>query len=774
MTDYRGQIAEAVVATHFRSPTSFTWFGQEPLEIPSRLLATLSDTEARNLLLFILQSRLYNDFYCLGFPAPTTYSLPVPEVETTFFVKELDAANRGKGYSESGMWRIRQVRQDEIIAKRDGLELVVEREQFVHRQVSRELRTTLRAPQQLSGISPGFYLVVGNREWPRRDAIGLNRFYWNLTATGAATFIRAVTSALNSASLPFRVKVANHPSRFNRCDSGVLYLPVADYDSIARALGKIFRAVASYLKQGTPALTKLVAPGLGWAENPTKVYSDSFGLHRCSLLADGMLRAWERGKNLLQSRLQMVEARFNESGISLEEPFLNPRSRARNEFDHLAAQLLQVSRTPSIAGIYSADSRSFLATAHGIAEQLSQQALWHEGQCSWFGAETPSPGPESGANQPTYKVLGPDLYSGTSGVALFLAEFYEASSGDAEARRASIGAIRHSLSCTDAIPPGSRLSLYEGWTGIALASICVSAALGSEELLDRASALLKRLSHGSPAIESNSIVSGKAGAIVGLLFLWSALHDQTLLECATRLGDALLKDAIRSTRGISWASAGIHGRANSIGFSDGIAGIAYALLGLFRATGNAAYRKPAEEALVFETNCLNAKPRARASDLKSSPRRATVASSTETSWSHGSPGIALSRIRAFEILNDATYKAGAVPAIRTTRQTLENWRRVAHSDFSLAHGIAGNAELLLYASDVFGGELRAESWLAVQVAREAARNCAVIGYDSKWGPRAAETPGLMSGLAGIGHFYLRLRDRRIPSALTWSQQTQKL
>jgi hypothetical protein len=769
MTDYRGQIAGAVAATVFRSPTCFSWFDQQPFEIPRWILDAFSPEEVRHLLLLILQSQLYNDFYCLGFAAPPTYFAHVPGIEAASFVKKLDAANRGKGYSESGMWRIKKLRKNEIIVKRDGLELVVQPRHFLTGQKSLEPRTirTLRSPQGLLGISPGFYLAVGNTEWSPEEAKKLNRFYWNLTAAGAATFLRAATSTLNAANLPFRVKVANHPSRFNRCDSGVLYLPMADYGLAGRVLGTIYRAVTSCLKQGTPALTKVLVPGLGWAEDPLD--ENSFGMHRCRLIADGMLRACELGKNTLQSRLEVVESCFKEAGITLEEPFLNPGSRARHAFDRFAEHALGSSLARWSSCRSDSHNRNFHETAHRIGLRVTRDALWHDVRCSWFGAEMPSRDPERAADQPAYKVLGPDLYSGTSGVALFLAELYK-TSGDAEVRRTAIGAIHHSISCADTIAPGSRLSLYKGLTGIALATVRVGIASGREELLDRASALLKRMMHQVRAIDANGFVSGKAGAIVGFLLLWRVLHDPMLLETAARLGDGLLKGAEKSNRGISWRSASMRGYSNSIGFSEGIAGIAYALLELFCVTGDAAYRRTAEQALVYQSKRLSAQAHSpRAFRIKrGSLRRTAGASSTETSWSHGSPGIALSRIQAFEILKNVSYKAEAIGAIRTARQTLENWRRVGRGNFSLAHGLPGNAEVLLYAREVLGEELEAEYTLAVQAAREAGINCTVLGCNSHWGA-AGETPCLMSGLAGIGYFYLRLRDPAMLSTLTWKQ-----
>jgi hypothetical protein len=48
------------------------------------------------------------------------------------------------------------------------------------------------------------------------------------------------------------------------------------------------------MRPGTPVFTKFLAPGLGLAEDPGQ--GDSFGQHRCRLLADAMILAYEQGK----------------------------------------------------------------------------------------------------------------------------------------------------------------------------------------------------------------------------------------------------------------------------------------------------------------------------------------------------------------------------------------------------------------------------------------------------------------------------------------------
>ena len=134
-----------------------------------------------------------------------------------------------------------------------------------------------------------------------------------------------------------------------------------------------------------------------------------------------------------------------------------------------------------------ATSPDFLVVSEEIGGRLAMAAVWHEDRCNWLGAE-PLPRYDSGGPvQVTYGTLGPDLYSGTSGVALFLAELF-ASTREAWARRTAAGAARHALSRANTLPPHSRLGLFTGWIGIALTCVRASILLDEPGLLDGAAA----------------------------------------------------------------------------------------------------------------------------------------------------------------------------------------------------------------------------------------------------------------------------------------------
>src|SRR5438552_19137874 len=100
--------------------------------------------------------------------------------------------------------------------------------------------------------------------------------------------------------------------------------------------------------------------------------------------------------------------------------------------------------------------------------QLAQEAVWYGDRCNWLGAK-PRDNRLGYAQPAVYGALGPELYSGTAGVALFLAELY-AALGETGARRAALGAIRQAVSRVDDVAPTVMPGLHTGWSGIALAA----------------------------------------------------------------------------------------------------------------------------------------------------------------------------------------------------------------------------------------------------------------------------------------------------------------
>jgi lantibiotic modifying enzyme len=226
------------------------------------------------------------------------------------------------------------------------------------------------------------------------------------------------------------------------------------------------------------------------------------------------------------------------------------------------------------------------------------------------------------------------------------------------------------------------------------------------------------------------------------------------------------------TAGYSWRSPDFPNQRNLTGFSHGTAGAGYALLELFEATDDSKYLIAAEQAFRYERHWFDVAAR-NWPDLREEPAKGSRVRrplSFTTSWCHGAPGIALSRLRAYELCNREEYRAEALTAIKTTREAVMVSLRSGVGNFSLCHGLTGNAEVLLHGCRVLGQKGVDESALALAVADLGIDTYADRGLSWPCGTGSGETPNLMLGLAGIGHIYLRLHSSETPSVLVLQRE----
>jgi len=402
----------------------------------------------------------------------------------------------------------------------------------------------------------------------------------------------------------------------------------------------------------------------------------------------------------------------------------------------------------------------WLETAQLIGVRIAEQAIWHEDRCNWVGASA-GEGP-GGEPVLTHATLGADLYGGTAGIAVFLAEL-AAATGGAGCRRTALGAIRQALARKPDLPPTLTLGLYSGRIGIALAAERVGSLLADDDLLERGLAMVRHLEGTGTEFD---LIGGRAGAIVGLLALQDLLGEPGLLERASRYGEELIGLAVKRARSWSWPSPGNPRARHLLGFSHGASGAGYALCELAHATKDEAFRDAAEKAFSYERRLFDARE-ANWPDLRTAAPSATraVLPAFTTAWCHGAPGIALSRLRAYELTAAPSHRDEAIVAVATTRRHVQAIAGSDSGNYSLCHGLCGNAEVLLHAESVLGAGWEDGKKLAVRVAETGIDSFARPGPTWPCGTKGGETPSLMLGLAGIGLFYLRLHDPGVPSIL---------
>lgn len=420
--------------------------------------------------------------------------------------------------------------------------------------------------------------------------------------------------------------------------------------------------------------------------------------------------------------------------------------------------------------------QKFLNASESIGSQICKNAFWKDKQCNWIGRFIDNPYAVPEISTTLYsKALGPELYDGTSGIALFLSHLYLLTRRE-EYRRTAEGAITHALLHFKDLESISRFGFYAGYVGIGYSAVKSGLILNNQRLVDQGMGIFKKLSLNKKSEHLMDVISGNAGAIPALLEMYDYFHEKMLYDLSLHLGNELVSSAIKNKKGWSWNSI-VNGvqltHKNLTGLSHGAAGIGYSLLELFRKTDKKEFLEGAEQAFAYENQWFSKKngnwPDFRImTNVDIASTRTKDKPSYAMAWCHGAPGIALSRLRAFEVLNKSIYLKDARAAINTTIKFIKQNGIVHRSNYSLCHGLAGNSECLIYASKL----LHDTNYKLL------ADNVGINGIDNyqdgslPWpcGIQSGQTPGLMIGLSGIGYFYLRLHDSSlIPSILIISQ-----
>lgn len=741
-------------------PARFAWLGRGSPELAPEVAAAAPAEALRAHLAEALTQRLYEDFYLAGrvVERRSQYAGSRRPAGNPQYVRLLDDANAGQGTSQAG-WAVVGHEQDAVVIRREGLTLRAAPSELVvgPAGLGSGAPVALRMPKGLAARLPGFYLALSDVPVP--DDTGTTaRVYWNLYPDAAPTLVRAATTLLNQSGLPFRLKLLNDPDRYDRCDAAVLYLPAGQLAAAHEAWAALHGAVAGGLKRPVPALTLRLAPGVGFAEEPPS--GDSFGQHRCRLLADGIVRGWERGAATVAERLAVVIECFAEAGIDIERPYLNPGSV--DDYDFSFAPPMASRAKPPRAG----RPADYLQVAHAIGREICREAFWHEGWCNWLGVQPREPSAPAHHGM-TYASLGPELYGGSSGVGLFLAEL-AAATGDEEARRTALGAMRQALGRAETIQPPVQLGLYTGRPGLALVAMRVGRLLAAENVVAGARALLAGLSADFDQPHEHDLLSGSAGAILTLLALRRLLDDEALLTPAISLGDQLLAAAEPDGDGCSWPSSVLPNTPHLLGLAHGAAGIAPALLELSQVTGDLRYRATAERAFAYERRWFNPKE-GNWPDFREVSWRAERPGGPfpfPAFWCHGAPGIALSRLHAWQLTGADRYRDEAVAALDTTERAVHAALYDGTVNYSLCHGLCGNAEILMLGYQVLGSGFDRYAQAANEVAASGIEQYAPEGRAWPLGTHGGWTPNLMLGLAGIGRFYLGLTaPDRMPSVM---------
>jgi lantibiotic modifying enzyme len=408
----------------------------------------------------------------------------------------------------------------------------------------------------------------------------------------------------------------------------------------------------------------------------------------------------------------------------------------------------------------SQDPCNFLSTAASIGDALCREALWWGDRCTWLGDDLI--GDEDAYL--VHRTVGGSIYTGTAGIAIFLTRL-AALTGDRLHVDTAKAAILQALRETETADEMRNRGLFCGRAGVAYASIVVGEGLGDGDLRESGLGLLRAVAREETSDWAETdVMYGRAGVIVAALCAFRRFSEEWLLAWARELGEQLIRSAKTEEIGWSWPEHADELGMN--GFSHGAAGIAWALGELARASGEQEFFDAAREATRYEQHWFNSDVmnwRDLFQEYMADPERPPEYS---LSWCHGAPGIALSRLRLWKIFGNPAHGEEARIALSTTTDALHADLKSGTRNFSLCHGLAGNAEALIVASDILGDEGM------LRTAREIGLNGIENYADSEEGwpcgvnNADAWSPSLMLGWAGTGYYFLRLYDPTVtPSIL---------
>lgn len=397
------------------------------------------------------------------------------------------------------------------------------------------------------------------------------------------------------------------------------------------------------------------------------------------------------------------------------------------------------------------DRQSLLTAACAVGDRLEALALPGEHNVSWIGLTL--------VNERNWSVtpLGTDLYDGLPGVTLFLAYLGAVTQEERYTALAfsALQTLQRQLEKEQSWL--TQIGGFNGWGGIIYTLTHLGTLWHQPELIAEAEGFIELLSPLSEKDRQFDIIGGAAGCILSLLSLYHCSPTASTLAAAIQCGDRLLAHAQSMEQGCGWV---VPFSSNPLaGCSHGNAGIAWALIQLAAFSGEERFRKVALEAIahersLFSPDALNW-PDLR--EFETSVQTGKKEQSFMTAWCHGAPGIGLARLQCFQYLKDPEIRFEIDTALKTT--LAEGFGK----NHCLCHGDLGNLELLLQASEI----LDAPQWLS-QANRLAA---SILDSISQHGwlcgiPLGVESPGLMTGLAGIGYGLLRLAEpSQIPSVL---------
>lgn len=460
----------------------------------------------------------------------------------------------------------------------------------------------------------------------------------------------------------------------------------------------------------------------------------------------------ELGEFLRPSRDAVLSRMEKLSGADLGEQkgLITGALFSRREFERFRDCIHAVA-----AGTQNCDtlaaSDDYVERARRIGNELWRASVASGDERTWI---VPRFAPDG--NHAQFTCVGPHLYDGQSGIALFLAALAKVTD-EPKYRALAIDSLRsirrrlHDPGSTSGFGIGGGI----GYGSLVYALTRIGQMLGDEGILADASVAASYITERSIRDDRRfDVIWGAAGTILGLLSLYEHRPDANLLVLVRRCAQHLAEHQTCGPQGgAAWRTLDCRLQT---GLSHGAAGIAYALLRLFRVTGETWLLNAARDAIAFETGVFSSRE-GNWPDFRDEP---SVPPVFGTSWCNGFPGIGLARLGTLGVLDSGQVRADISAAITGALNA------GLYDRDHICCGNMGLVELLLFGGTMLDrSELTdAAHVLAARVLRRAAQNGSAFQLDRL----PVFLSPLFQGAAGVGYELLRLAyPDQIPSVALW-------
>jgi hypothetical protein len=324
MSNMQEELTPILKAMVVLTPTTFMFRG-EPVQVRSGADPTTHPLPEMPLVRDI-QTLLYQQCYIRRFEERPE---AVPFVSDPSYVQRLAQSNRSQPRWEGG-WSVYAVGANGQVSvqKGDRQRTAVAGEYVTSGVPGMPPQpgsvVSVLAPRESFTAQPGFYFMYGETLSDVWDEHALVRFYFHAPSDVAPALLDYLTGTLNRYQVPFRMKALTEPAAYQRSDAVVLYVSRRHYEITGRLVLDIPSDVAEQLRKSTPFFSRRFQDGVGLAEDPNT--GESFGMHRCRMVAEGVVDAWMRSDQSVEGRLAAITARFAANSCNLDLPHLSPGS----------------------------------------------------------------------------------------------------------------------------------------------------------------------------------------------------------------------------------------------------------------------------------------------------------------------------------------------------------------------------------------------------------------------------------------------------------------